>query len=204
MNPSEPNKPKWGMMAAVGAGVAASACCTIPLLLVSLGAGGAWISSFTALEPFRPAFIAVALGFLAVAGYREYRTATGPECDCEVTMQDKLRRTLLVLGVVVTLGLIVSPWVIKGASDASASELFIPTAAMQEVVLDIEGMTCETCPITVHKALTRLEGVEAVQVTYEPPRAVVRYVPDKVTVEDIIQATVNVGYPGEQVKPETP
>ena len=89
------------MMAAVGAGVAASACCTIPLLLVSLGAGGAWISSFTALEPFRPAFIAVALGLLAFAGYREYRTTTGPECDCEVTLQDKLRRTLLVLGVVV-------------------------------------------------------------------------------------------------------
>ena len=65
-------------------------------------------------------------------------------------------------------------------------------------------MTCDTCPITVHKALTRLEGVEAVQVTYEPPRAIVRYVPDKVTVEDIIQATVNVGYPGEPVTPETP
>ena len=48
-----PNKKNWGLMAAVGAGIAASACCTIPLLLVAMGAGGAWVSTFTAFEPFR-------------------------------------------------------------------------------------------------------------------------------------------------------
>lgn len=46
-------KTNWSMGAALGAGVAASACCTIPLALVSLGIGGAWIGSLTALEPYR-------------------------------------------------------------------------------------------------------------------------------------------------------
>src|SRR5690554_1672995 len=42
-----------GAMAAIGA----SLCCLGPLLLLSLGIGGAWISGLTALQPFRPLFV---------------------------------------------------------------------------------------------------------------------------------------------------
>lgn len=51
----------------------ASACCLGPLVLVSVGLGGAWIANLTALEPYRPAFIAVALVALALAYRRVYR-----------------------------------------------------------------------------------------------------------------------------------
>ncbi len=202
---SEPaeKRSKWGVPAAVGAGVLASACCTVPLLLVTLGVGGAWVSSFTALEPFRPYFIAAALGMLAYAGYREYRNARGPQCDCEVTLNDKVRRASLVVGALATLALIVSPWLIKGANDVSAAELFAPEAGVEEVALDVEGMTCDACAVTLHKALTRLDGVEAAQVTYEPPRAVVRYRPAVVSLDEIVRATANVGYPGTPVKPKS-
>lgn len=183
-------------MAAVGAGIAASACCTIPLLLVAMGAGGAWVSTFTAFEPFRPLFIVLALGFLGYAGYREYRTSTGPECDCEVTMQDKLRRTLLVVGLIVTVGLIASPWIIGGTASAiSKGTTVIDNQQFQQVELEVEGMTCATCNITVQKALTNLEGVQNATVTFEPPLAVVTYNPDQVSVEDLTTATTNVGYP---------
>ena len=33
------------------AGILASACCVGPLVLVSLGLGGAWVSTLTVLEP---------------------------------------------------------------------------------------------------------------------------------------------------------
>lgn len=44
--------------------LAASSCCILPLLLFSLGIGGAWIGNFTQLAPYQPYFIAAALGFL--------------------------------------------------------------------------------------------------------------------------------------------
>ena len=184
------------MLAAVGAGLFASACCTVPLLLVALGAGGAWVSTFTAFEPFRPLFIMLALGFLGYAGYREYRTSTGPECDCEVTMQDRLRRTLLVVGLIVTGGLIASPWIIGGTASAiSKGTTVVDNQQFQQVELEVEGMTCATCNITVQKALTNLDGVQEAEVTFEPPLAVVTYDPDQVSVEELTEATTNVGYP---------
>lgn len=202
MKKQERSSSKWGVLAAVGAGVLASACCTVPLLLVTLGVGGAWVASFTALEPFRPYFIALALGVLAYAGYREYRNARGPQCDCEVTLNDRARRASLVVGALITLGLIVSPWVIKGTSDVSAAEVFVPERSLEEAVLDIRGMTCDACAVTVHTALTRLDGVASAQVTYEPPRAIVRYDPKVVSLDEIVRATANVGYPSKPVQPK--
>lgn len=184
-------------MAAVGTGLLASACCIVPLLLVTLGVGGAWVSSFTALEPFRPFFIGVAVVFLAWAAFREYRASRGPNCDCEVTLNDKLRRTMLVVGALVTFGLIASPLVIKGGDDLSSAAVFTPKPVLQEVVLDVEGMTCETCPITVRKVLTRLDGVEEARVSFDPPVALVKYDPQKVTIDDMMAVTANVGYPAK-------
>jgi mercuric ion transport protein len=57
------------------AAVVASICCVGPLVLVMLGASGAWIGSLTALEPYRPLFVAAALVALAVAWRRVYRPA---------------------------------------------------------------------------------------------------------------------------------
>ena len=56
----------------------AGACCVAPLVLVSVGLGGAWLANFQLLEPYRPVFIAVALAALGFAGWRIYRPAT--EC----------------------------------------------------------------------------------------------------------------------------
>lgn len=58
-----------GILAALGA----SSCCVLPLLLFSLGVGGAWIGNLTALSRYQPVFVAAALGFLAVGFWRVYR-----------------------------------------------------------------------------------------------------------------------------------
>jgi len=50
--------------ASVGAlmgGLLASSCCILPLVLVSLGAGGAWMSNLTALSPYQPVFLSLAV-----------------------------------------------------------------------------------------------------------------------------------------------
>ena len=58
-----------GALAAGGlAAILASTCCLGPLVLITLGFSGAWIGNLTALEPYRPIFIGVALVALAAMG----------------------------------------------------------------------------------------------------------------------------------------
>lgn len=78
------------------AAMLASACCLGPLLLVVLGVSGAWIGTLTMLEPYRPAFIAVAGIALFFAYRRIFRPvkACGPEDACA---HPQSRRTYRVL-----------------------------------------------------------------------------------------------------------
>ncbi|MBB3232346.1 mercuric ion transporter MerT [Halomonas stenophila] len=55
------------------AALLASACCLGPLVLLTLGVSGAWIGNLTALEPYRPLFIGVALVALFFAWRRIFR-----------------------------------------------------------------------------------------------------------------------------------
>ena len=196
----EQNQSNWSMMGAVGAAVGASACCTIPLALVTLGVGGSWVATFTAMEVYRPYFIAVAVVALGYAAYREYRRSRLPACECEGELSSRSRRSLLAVGVLVTAGLIASPWIIRStvAYDeiAAAAEL----EGMHQVVFEVEGMTCELCDITVSRALTNLDGVEEALVTFEPPQAIVRFDPKRVSIKDMEIATSNAGYPARLKK----
>ena len=63
------------------AAILASVCCLGPLVLVMVGISGAWISNLTLLEPYRPAFIGVALVFMGLAWRRIYRAPTAAECE---------------------------------------------------------------------------------------------------------------------------
>ncbi len=70
------SQPQNGRGALVTGGVAAilaSACCLGPLVLVTIGVSGAWISNLTLLEPYRPIFIGVALVALFFAERRIFR-----------------------------------------------------------------------------------------------------------------------------------
>ncbi|WP_460034686.1 mercuric transporter MerT family protein [Methylothermus subterraneus] len=63
---------KSALIAGVAAAVGASACCVLPLVLVSLGIGGAWVGSLTAMAPYRPIFLGLTLLFLGLAFYQLY------------------------------------------------------------------------------------------------------------------------------------
>jgi mercuric ion transport protein len=60
------------LLLAIVAGLGASACCNGPLLLLSLGIGGAWVGNLTAMEPYSGYFTAITLIFLGVVFYKLY------------------------------------------------------------------------------------------------------------------------------------
>lgn len=68
-------------------------------------------------------------------------------------------------------------------------------AALQTVTLSVPGMTCAACPITVKAALNKVDGVSQVDVSYPDREAMVTFDDAKTTVEALLQATANAGYP---------
>ena len=97
----------------VAAGLA-SACCVVPLALVLLGIGGAWISLLTSLEPWRPLFITLALVSFSYAAFSIYGAKT--HCDEAGACHDRARSrgpsVLFWIGLAVSVALITSPdWI---------------------------------------------------------------------------------------------
>lgn len=70
-------------------------------------------------------------------------------------------------------------------------------AATQTVTLSVRGMTCAACPITVKKALSKVEGVSKVEVSFEKREAIVTFDDAKTTVQALTQATADAGYPSD-------
>jgi mercuric ion binding protein len=63
------------------------------------------------------------------------------------------------------------------------------------VTLSVPGMYCEACPITVSKALKKVNGVEKVVASFEKREALVTFDDAKTTVDALRKATANAGYP---------
>ena len=63
---------KGTLIASALAAFGASVCCVGPLVLLSLGISGAWIGQLTAMEPYRPYFIALTLALLGLTFRRLY------------------------------------------------------------------------------------------------------------------------------------
>jgi len=68
----------------------------------------------------------------------------------------------------------------------------------QTVTLQVENMTCGSCPFTVKMALKQVDGVKQVSAKYEGHGegwAKITFDPDKTDLASLIKATTNAGYP---------
>jgi mercuric ion binding protein len=63
------------------------------------------------------------------------------------------------------------------------------------VTFSVAKMTCATCPITVRKAMQRVEGVKDVKVSYDDKTASVTFDATVTTATEIGQASTDVGFP---------
>ena len=76
--------------------IAASSCCVVPLLLFSLGIGGAWIANLAALAPYKPLFVATTAGLLGYGFYSVYwkpQRACAADDACARPLPNKLVKT---------------------------------------------------------------------------------------------------------------
>ncbi|MDE2298975.1 MAG: mercury resistance system periplasmic binding protein MerP [Burkholderiales bacterium] len=73
-------------------------------------------------------------------------------------------------------------------------------AAPRTVTLAVPGMTCAACPITVKTALSRVAGVNKVDVKLDKREVVVSFDDAKASVHKLTQATEDAGYPSSVIK----
>jgi mercuric ion binding protein len=68
-------------------------------------------------------------------------------------------------------------------------------AETREVVLHVRNMTCSSCPYIVKERLAGIDGVAAVEVSFEEKTARVIFDDAKVEIGDLTAATAEIGYP---------
>ena len=73
-------------------------------------------------------------------------------------------------------------------------------ATSRTVTLKVPGMTCPACPVTVKKALNKVNGVSKVEVRYEEKEAVVTFDDAKTNTKALIKATIDAGFSSEEQK----
>ncbi len=70
-------------------------------------------------------------------------------------------------------------------------------AASKTVTLNVPGMTCPACPITIKKALSKVDGVSKVEVSYEEKEARVTFDDAKTDTKALVKATADAGFPSK-------
>jgi mercuric ion transport protein len=86
--------------------LAASSCCIVPLILFSLGIGGAWIGNLTALAPYKPFFVAATAGLLGYGFYLVYwkpRRACAGDAACARPIPNRLVQIALWIATVLVI-----------------------------------------------------------------------------------------------------
>ena len=68
-------------------------------------------------------------------------------------------------------------------------------AASESVTLDVKGMDCAACPVTIKKVLKREPGVSDVKVDFKKATAEITFEPSKVSRERLAQVVTEAGFP---------
>lgn len=106
-------RPGWLAAGGVIGAILASACCVVPLLLVTIGVSGAWIGNLTALEPYKPYVAFVTMGLIGLGFWRVYfqpKVACEDGSYCARPESSLITKSALWIGAFVTLLAITINW----------------------------------------------------------------------------------------------
>jgi mercuric ion transport protein len=106
------NKPNRSLIFAGLTAIGASVCCVLPVVLLLLGIGGSWISTLTAMEPYRPIFVIATLAILAWVFRQLYLVPASCDADkiCADPNVQRNQRVLFWVVAVVLLLLLTFPY----------------------------------------------------------------------------------------------
>ncbi|MBI5857578.1 MAG: mercuric transport protein MerTP [Sphingobacteriales bacterium] len=203
MSTSKSGSKTW--IAGILTATAASLCCITPVLALISGTSGI-ASTFSWMEPYRPYLIGLTIVVLGFAWYQKLKPRKKDEiaCDCE---EDKpsFWQGKTFLGIVTVLAFLLMAF-------PKYSHIFYPKAekkeiivvdrnSIQQVKLNIKGMTCEACTETINLALSKVSGVLEYKTEYKNGSSTVKFDKSKTGEQDIINAVNETGYKVTETKP---
>lgn len=202
MKNQEPNNSdtKW-MGAGLLAAFVASLCCITPVAAFLAGIGGVG-STFSWVEPFRPWLIGITTLILGFAWYQKLKPQWDPECSCDENPSFLQSKSFLGVVTLFTVVLLAFPYY----SDAffpiqqQNNIVYVQESRVETITMDIEGMTCAGCEVSVENAASGVEGVLETNASYDTGKATVKYDRSKATKETIVTAINKTGF---TVKPQS-
>jgi copper chaperone CopZ len=186
----EKTRASWSLLGAIFAALAASSCCTVPLLLATLGLGGA--AAFAGIAKYRPLLLGVAAVMLSTGFYLTYRRRrTTDACGCDEPRRRRLPAFVLWLATVVTVVLAASPPILAKLSRQPESPSPGPFAT---AVVRVEGIDCEACAIPIKRALSAAGGFDHLQLDVAAQTVTIFYQPGPNRPEAYLRALETLGY----------
>ncbi|MCA9250274.1 MAG: cation transporter [Phycisphaerales bacterium] len=197
----DPRRNRAGAMAVGGSVVAAilsSACCWLPLVLITVGVSATGVAGF--FETYRPYFIASAIALLGFGFYFVYfrndHCEAGSACEAPNLKLKTFNQVTLWVATVLVGALVMFPdyvGIVFGSPGQTSATVDGIGLARDEY--HIEGMTCKGCADILRTTLTQLPGVKFTEVDFAAKSAVVQYEPnDPLSPESVIQAVQAAGY----------
>lgn len=189
---------RWVTGAAVVTAVLASSCCILPLFL-----GGAGISALglaASFETTRP-YLLIATTLLLGGGFyynyfRKPDCAPGDACEAPRPRLRRFNRAVLWLSTAAVIAFAMFPSYASiftnGETPATSA---YGSVSSQQIVLQVDGMTCEACAVTVQNELADVPGVLRVAVDFGRKEAVVIVQADAPPDDsDLLSAVARAGY----------
>jgi len=190
---------KTSLGGSILAAITASLCCIGPLVAVALGATGFAASAL--FEKWRPVFLGVTFGLLALAWYLTYRKpkeACGEGSACATKPVSKWSKGILWFATAV---------VVIAAAFPNLSSVILRTTQTNSVAVadgnravlkvHIPSMDCAACALNIQSVLRKQSGVKQAQVSFDTKQAVVQYDSTRISPEKIIAAIDQTGFKAE-------
>ena len=109
----EPNGGRFAATVGVIGAVLASSCCVVPLVLVTLGATGAWIGNLSVFDPYKNYFALATIAFLG-AGFWQVYFKKNVACEdgsfCVKPVSARITKTALWVATLLLLSAITIDW----------------------------------------------------------------------------------------------
>jgi copper chaperone CopZ len=197
-NQNTNNNPKTNSLLGLGllTAITASLCCITPVLALLAGTSG-FAATFSWMEPFRPYLIGITILVLGFAWYQQLKPKKEINCDCETNKKPKFIHSKKFLGLITVFSIIMLAF-------PYYTDIFYPDNKakiewnnikdINNLTLQVKGMTCESCNLHVEHTLAQLPGYLNAKADYKTGSVHVEFDASKSSEKEVKDAINSTGY----------
>jgi len=197
----EKDNSKKALLTGVFAAIAASSCCIPPLIALVAGVGGS-ASSLSWMEPLRPYLIGFAILSIGYAWYAHLKPKQKDDCGCAIEKPKWYQTRGFLIGMTVFATLSIGlPYLTPYLYPDNKKETQLTSKEnLEEIKIEIEGMTCTSCEQHIDYAVNELDGIISVKSSYENGNTIIQFDNTQISKEEIETGINETGYVVSTIK----